>query len=156
VIVVCGVMVVVMLVLTVPMLVVMVMIAGAMIVAAFNVRLVAVVMGVHVPRSAGLLPQGDAPDERDEGQRNAAAEHEQMELRAEQELQHRRRLAGAAVNEIECEADRPERPRYPHHADLVEVVGVVAVVVVVVAGVRVIMMLMRVVVTVVVMRVGVV
>jgi hypothetical protein len=117
----------------------MVMVARRVIVLAIRM-VVVMVMDVIVStgRPARQPPQRDAANSRNDHERDAAGQHEEVELRAEQESQHRLRVRrGCQVGEIQGKANGPKRPRNADHADLVEVERVAVVVVIVGMVVRV-------------------
>jgi hypothetical protein len=99
--------------------------------------MMAMIVPMHMRGLTCLPPEREAADERDKHQGDAAGQHKQVELCAEQPGQHRLgSLAGRHVADVQRQADRPECPGDADHADLVEevCVAVVRVVVVVIVS----------------------
>src|SRR5262245_56708726 len=80
-----------------------------------------VIVNRNVPLGPGHRPKHAGAKDGNDYERDAARQHERMELRAEQTEQH------PFLQKIHAQADDAERPRQSDHADLIEEVGVVVV-----------------------------
>src|SRR5262245_5619083 len=77
-----------------------------------------VIVNRDIPLSTGHRPEHTGWQDGNDYERDAAREHERMELRAEQTEQH------PFLQKIHAQTDDAERPGQSDHADLIEEIGV--------------------------------